>query len=108
MPNSLAFSFLMAVLLLAGTAARADDYTLVLKDHKFIPQELVVPANQKIKVIVKNENSTPSEFESAELNREKVVTANSSITVFLGPLDAGKYGFFDDFDRKTAGTLIAK
>ena len=89
-------------------AAHADDYILTLKDHQFTPKELVLPANQKIKLIVKNQQTTPAEFESAELDREKVVDANGEITVFLGPLEPGTYGYFDDFHRDTTGTITVK
>ena len=80
-----------------------------IKDHKFDPAQLDVPANTKIKLLVENRDSTPEEFESADLNREKVVTGNNTITVYLGPLDAGKYHFFGDFHQETAqGDLVVK
>lgn len=97
--------------LVLATPVRADDnkdYVLVLKDHQFSPKDLVLPANQKLKLIVKNEQATTAEFESADLDREKVVEANSEITVFLGPLDAGTYTYFDDFHHATTGTLTVK
>jgi hypothetical protein len=103
--------FFPAVILISllSTTAYADDYVLTMKDHQFVPKELTIPADQKVKIIVKNQDSTPAEFESSDLNREKVVEANGEITVFVGPLSAGKYGFFDDFHRDTTtGTLIAK
>jgi plastocyanin len=109
----------MKTLLLAAAAAAmiasiafADEsktFNLSIKDHKFVPATLEIPANEKIKLVVKNEDATPAEFESSDLDREKVVGANSEITVFIGPLTAGNYGFFDDFHRSTTtGTLTAK
>src|SRR5580698_10367324 len=98
-------------LILTGTAYADDapEQHLSLKNHVFVPQELTVPAGQKIKLIVKNEDSAAAEFESFELNREKVVPANGEITVYLDPLDAGTYPFFDDFHRDTTtGKIIAK
>jgi plastocyanin len=87
----------------------ADDYIITLKDHQFSPQELTIPAGQKVKLIVKNTDNVPAEFESGELNREKVVGANSEITVYVGPLVAGRYNYADDFRRETTkGTIIAK
>ena len=74
-----------------------------------MPRELTIPAGQKVKIVVRNEDPTPAEFESSDLNREKVVGANSQIMLFVGPLDAGRYGFFDDFHRATTtGTLLVK
>jgi len=92
-----------------GTIAQAQDYVLTIKNHQFSPKELAVPAGQKVRVIVKNQDATPAEFESSDLNREKVVSANSEIILFIGPLDPGRYVFFDDFHRETTtGVLIAK
>lgn len=102
-----------AVALVTFTAAAyaddpASDYTLTLKDHAWTPANLTVPAGQKIKLTVKNLGDKPAEFESATLNREKVVTPHGDITVFVGPLDAGSYTYFDDFDRATTATITAK
>ena len=104
---------LRPLLLLAFTVASAHaadfETTLVIRDHKFDPAELNVPAGAKIKLTVQNQDATPEEFESTDLNREKVVVGKGTITVFLGPLDAGKYHFFGDFHQETAqGDLIAK
>lgn len=96
----------------AVNAAQATDmpqYQLVIKDHKFQPVQLQVPANTKFKVLVVNQDTTPSEFESNEFNREKIVLPNSTITVFIGPLDKGSYKFFDDFHQDTGnGVLIVQ
>ncbi len=92
-----------------SVAAYAEDYVLTLKNNQFFPKVLTIPAGQRIKLIVKNQDATPAEFESSDLNREKVVGANSEIVVFIGPLDAGTYGYFDDFHRDTTtGTIVAK
>lgn len=104
------FVFAALVLSLSSAAnAESGDAHLVIRDHKFEPAELTVPAGQKIKLIIENKDATPEEFESHELNREKVVVGNGTITVFIGPLDAGRYPFFGDFHQETAqGVLIAK
>ncbi len=93
----------------AATQALEYEAKLAIRDHKFDPAELNVPANTKIKLLVENQDTTPEEFESSDLNREKVVVGKGTITVFLGPLDAGKYHFFGDFHQETAqGDLIVK
>jgi hypothetical protein len=90
-------------------AATAGPITLRIKDHKFVPAELEVPANVKFELLVVNEDPTPEEFESHELNREKIVTGNGKITVAIGPLKPGRYPFFGEFHMDTAqGALIAK
>lgn len=97
--------------LVVGTpAARADDtIQLEFRQHRFVPERLVVPAHVKFRLIIKNNDDTPDEFESTALNREKLVPAGQSVTVFLGPLEPGEYKFFDDFHQDTAkGVMIAQ
>jgi Cupredoxin-like domain len=94
-----------------ATSAMTQDapYTLVIKDHIFQPTEIEIPAGKKIELIVKNEDSTPEEFESTELRREKVVPGDQHITVYIGPLKPGRYEFFGDFNPKTArGHIVVK
>src|SRR6266566_8242528 len=103
MNASLARLLCVLVGLSAPRAWGADpDFTLVIRDHRFEPAELHVPAGKKIRIVIDNQDSTPEEFESHELNREKVVPANSTGIVFVGPLDAGTYPFFGDFNPQTA------
>jgi hypothetical protein len=100
---------LLALISTLASAAEPQEITLRIKDHKFVPAQLTVPANVKFKLIVVNEDPTPEEFESHELNREKIVTGKGRITVFLGPLKPGRYPFFGEFHMDTAqGALIAK
>ena len=102
-------AILAGSLALAPPAAAEDGFTLSIKGKAFEPNELTVPAGQKITLTVKNLNTTPAEFESSDLNREKVVTGGNSITVFIGPLRPGSYEFFDDFSADTPhGHIIAK
>ena len=95
----------------AAAAAAADkpEFTLTIKDHRFEPSELVVPAGQKVKIKVVNADPTPEEFESYSLNREKIVPGKGTIVVMVGPLKPGKYEFFGEFNMDTAqGVLIAE
>jgi Cupredoxin-like domain len=97
--------------LLAAPAAKSDapNVALTIKDHQFVPAELHIPAREKVVLVVKNLDATPSEFESTDLNREKVVVGGGSITVFIGPLRPGTYEFFDDFNPNTRhGHIIAR
>ena len=73
-----------------------------IRDHLFFPPEVVIPADTKVKLLVKNLDPTPEEFESYELNREKVISGNSQAVIFIGPLPAGEYPFFGEFYPKTA------
>jgi len=98
----------VSALLLAAPSLADEPLHLVIRDHKFVPERLEVPAGTKFKLVVKNEGDSASEFESFELNREKVVNAGQEITVFLGPLNPGEYEFIDDFHQETKGVLVAK
>ena len=92
-----------------AVAAPTAPIELRIKNNVFIPSELEVPANVKFELLVINEDPTPEEFESHELNREKIVVGNGRITVPIGPLKPGRYPFFGEFHMKTAqGALIAK
>ncbi len=98
------------VALVAAGSARADipSYAIALQNNQFVPNQLTIPAGVKVKLVVKNANPVPSEFESTQLHREQVVTAGQQITVYVGPLDPGIYEFFDDFHPTTRGHLIVK
>lgn len=92
--------------------ARAEEppvFEIAIKDHKFDPAELEVPANTEIKLIVKNLDPTPEEFESYELNREKIIAGGGQGVFYLDPLKPGAYPFFGEFNQATAqGKLIVK
>jgi hypothetical protein len=80
-----------------------------IRDHLFYPPEIVVPADTKVKLLIKNLDPTPEEFESYELNREKVISGNSQAVIFIGPLPPGEYPFFGEFYPKTAqGKVLVK
>ena len=88
---------------------KTDEYKIVIKDHQFSPEPLVIPADQKIKLIVENQDPTVEEFESYDLNREKVVAGRGKIILFVGPLKSGTYKYFGEFHRDTArGEIIAE
>ncbi len=86
-----------------------EDYVITLKDQKFSPAELIIPANKKVKVTVKNLNKAAAEFESHALNREKIIAANGTAYIFIGPLKPGKYEYFDEFHSDLSrGTIVVK
>ena len=96
---------------LAPTLALAADAEIVItiKDHQFSPAEVRIPAGKKIKLIIDNQDATAEEFESAELNREKIIAPKSKASVYIGPLSAGKYPFMGEFNPTTArGVVIAE
>jgi hypothetical protein len=96
---------------LCSALVRADEvpvFRLTLKDHLFSPSTLYVPAGQKVKIIIHNQDPNPEEFESFSMNREKVILGGSSGVVFVGPLQSGTYPFSGEYNPDSAkGQLIA-
>jgi plastocyanin len=94
---------------ITAAGAAEPEFTLVIKNHRFEPTELKVPAGQRVKLLVHNQDSTPEEFESHSLNREKVIPGGAKATIFIGPLKPGRYTFFGEFNEKTAqGAVVAQ
>lgn len=100
--------FLLLLMPLAGVAADAD-FTLRIKEHRFEPALIKVPAGKKIRLQVVNQDATPEEFESHDLNREKVIAGHSTATIYIGPLSTGRYAFIGEFHADTAqGVIVAE
>ncbi len=91
-------------------AAHADDppvFQLTLRNNRFEPATLTVPAGVKLVLKVRNGDATPAEFESASLGVEKIISGGREATVRLGPLKPGRYAFMDEFHQETAqGVLV--
>lgn len=102
--------YLPIILLLPALCFAADsEYTLTIRDHVFTPAELRVPAGRKIRLVIDNQDASPEEFESHELNREKVIPGKSRLPVFIGPLKPGRYAYVGEFNEKTArGVIVAE
>jgi len=92
----------LCILLSQTSMAGTPVIELRIKDHLFFPETLEIPADTKVKLLVINEDPTSEEFESYELNREKVIPGNRKAVIFIGPLPAGEYPFFGEFYPKTA------
>ncbi|MDB5444850.1 MAG: hypothetical protein JWQ97_167, partial [Phenylobacterium sp.] len=96
--------------LLTG-AAHAEPpraFTLVLKDHRFSPDQLTVPAGQRIRIELRNEDAASEEFDSEDLHVEQDVTPHGKASFEIGPLEPGRYGFMGELHPETAsGTITA-
>jgi len=98
----------LLVIALALPARAIEVFALTLQDHKFTPNELTVPANERFRIEVENRDATPAEFESSDLRVEKIVVGGGKISLLAGPLKPGVYNFFDDYHPDSAkGTLTA-
>jgi hypothetical protein len=83
-------------------AYAANVITIDLRDNIFEPSVITISENTKIKLIIVNHDDSPEEFDSFDLNREKVIFANSSAILFIGPLPKGTYHFFGEYHPETA------
>ncbi len=87
-------------------ADEGDQYHLVFnKNQQFEPAKLDIPPGKRVRLIVENQSDIPAEFESFELNREKIVVPHGQVIIYIGPLDPGTYNYFNDFNRATTGTI---
>lgn len=93
----------------AGAAEEPYAFTITIRDHRFDPAEIRVPANRRLLITVVNEDEMSEEFESAGLKAEKVIAAKSQGTVRVGRLDPGRYAFIGEYHAETAkGVIIAE
>jgi len=101
--------FFIAQLSCQSVVAAVPEIQIEIRDHLFFPSTVEIPANQKVRLFIINNDPTPEEFESYQLNREKVIPGNSKTVIFIGPLAPGEYPFFGEFFPKTAqGKVIAR
>ena len=104
-------TLVLVAALAAGPAFGQDAAVLKLtaRDGKFEPAVLEVPAGKRFRLEVSNENKKAIEFESKDLKQEKVIPPGGKATVNIGPLKAGEYAYFDEFQQETGrGKLVAK
>jgi plastocyanin len=111
-PSAVALAATVLGLFALQAPARADDPTaveLTIKDHRFTPAEIHVPAGKPTVITVHNQDATAEEFDSSALKTEKVIAGGSTGTVRLRPLGAGKYPFMGEYHADTAqGVVIAE
>jgi hypothetical protein len=108
--HAIALAFAVTVTLaMTGAAVAADDITITIKDHKFTPAEVRIPASKRMSIVVVNDDPTPEEFESLPMKIEKIIPGNSKALVRFGPIAPGRYDFIGEFNQATAkGVMIAE
>lgn len=100
-----------ALLAAASLQALADQpaFELSVKDHKFDPAPLTIPADTKVKITLHNLDSSTAEFISDDFKGGKLAKGGQSVTFFIGPLKAGTYEFHDEYHEDVSRTqLIVK
>ena len=110
----------LLLLVLLGTAltsiavtstAWADDppeFAVTFLGDRFEPADVVVPVDVKVALRIENKSTVAMEWESPTLHREKVVPPGSTTRIYIGPLRAGSYEYFDDFHPQIRGHVVAR
>ncbi len=103
------FTLLAGLLLCANVWAGLPAYKLTIKDGRFEPETITVPARTRFKIVITNKGPGPEEFESKELRKESVIAAGVTRSVVFAPLKPGRYRFFGEFHPETAqGQIIVE
>ncbi len=94
---------------LSAIAGDAPTFIIEIKNNKFSPEVVKVPADKEFTLVVKNQDKTLEEFESVDLKIEKFVKGGKEIIIKVKPLKVGEYKFFGEFHPKTAqGKVVAE
>jgi len=96
------------ILAQSADAQQAREIAISHRGKQFHPAEVSVPAKTPLTLRIKNLDAEAIEFESDALHVEAVINANGEGTVTVQPLAPGRYEFFDDFNQKAHGFLVAK
>ena len=66
------------------------------------------PSGARVRLEVTNRTAAAIEFESFELNRERVIQPGQTAAVYVSGLGPGRYEFFDDFHQQRRGALLVR
>jgi plastocyanin len=109
-PLPTALVALLALAAAASSAAAPRDVAVAvtLKDHRFTPAAISVPAGVKVRIDLTNQDLATEEFDSHDLKVEQLVTPHGHASFTVGPLKPGAYSFMGEFHPTTAqGRVIA-
>jgi Cupredoxin-like domain len=99
MPMRASMVLALAALATANVNAPAEDTysaTITIRNHRFEPSEIHVPAGRQILLTVVNADPLSEEFDSKALKIEKVIAGGKEGSVRLRPLDSGRYPFIGE------------
>ena len=110
MPSRTSAALAFALCFAAVGVAAAEDHavTLAVEEAGFAPAEIEVPSGARVRLEVTNRTAAAIEFESFELNRERVVQPGQTAAVYVSGLEPGRYEFFDDFHQQRRGALLVR
>ena len=112
MKSRLAALVVISLFAAQGAAAEAPGpvaVALTLKDHRFTPDRITVPAGRQIRIELANHDAGLEEFDSEDLRVEKDVTPHGKASFTVGPLKPGTYSFMGELHADTAsGVLVAE
>ncbi len=93
----------------AAQPVELPTFHIVVRDGRFSPERLEVPAGTRIKLTLQNDGPGPLEFENDEMRIEKILAPGARSFVVLPKLKAGEYEFIDEFNPITGRlTVIAR
>jgi plastocyanin len=107
-----ALPLVVAALIGCSAMAHAEEpyaASITIRNHRFEPAELHVPAGKRVLLTIINADPLSEEFDSPALKVEKVIAGNSQGVAHFGPLNPGHYGFVGEYHDTTAkGEVIAE
>jgi plastocyanin len=109
MRSILVLAAALAVAAAGATASAQPDeakVVLTLKDHRFSPAALTVPAGRKVTIELINLDPAVEEFDSADLSVERDVTPHGRTSFAIGPLKPGTYSFMGELHADTAQGVV--
>ena len=77
-------------------------FELLIENHRFIPEEIIIPSNTKVKLLIHNKDDSAEEFECLAIRKEKLIPAKSSVSMIIPALQSGIYDFVGEFHPNSA------
>ena len=97
-----------AAVVTARAAPPAQVIVIELRDHRFGPDTIIVPAGQRIKIDITNRDATADDFDSDDLHVDKELGPHGRASFFIGPLKPSSYPFKGELHAATAqGKIVA-
>lgn len=86
--------------------SKTPEIQITLKDNLFQPSIIYIPKHTKVKLIIENKDNKAEEFDSFDLNREKVLFPGKKSVIYLSPLEPGDYHYFGEYNPNTSQGII--